>query len=148
MAELLTAIIRMGGTTAFTEDVNRDTLLDWFATAPGRSVWHLAEGEDGTCLGFQSIEPHPDLPAEACDIATFVQIGKTGLGIGTGLFERSTAAARALGYAWINATIHADNEGGLAYYQSRGFVTYARSDNVRLASGLRVDRVSTRYDLD
>lgn len=148
MAELLNAIIRKGGTTAFTQDVTRDTLLGWFDKAPERSVWHLAENDEGTCLGFQSIEPHPDLPPEACDVATFVRLGQTGLGIGTKLFMHSTQAARAFGYAWINATIRADNTSGMAYYQSRGFEPYARHRNVTLANGLVVDRISTRFDLD
>lgn len=148
MADLLNAIIAKGGTTAFTNPVDRDTLLSWFAKAPGRSVWHLAEADDGAVLGFQSIEPHPKLPPEACDIATFVRLGQTGLGIGSKLFVRSCDAARALGYGWINATIRADNTGGLAYYQSRGFETYARHPQVRLGNGMIVDRISKRLDLD
>lgn len=147
MARLLNALIQKGGTTAHTEPVSRETLLTWFARDPDRSVWHLAEAEDGSLLGFQFIEPHADLPPEACDIATFVHIGQTGLGIGSRLFEASTKAARALGYRWINATIRADNTGGLAYYQSRGFETYDRQTGVRLGNGVIVDRISKRYDL-
>lgn len=147
MADLLNAIIRKGGTTAFTSEITGDTILEWFDYAPGRSVWHVAEDDQGTLLGFQSIEPHDKLPAEACDIATFVAVGQTGLGIGSKLFEATRAAAVRLGYTWINATIRADNEGGLAYYQSRGFEDYARHPNVALANGQVVDRVSKRYDL-
>ncbi|WP_424974718.1 N-acetyltransferase family protein [Dinoroseobacter sp. S124A] len=148
MADLLNAIIRKGGTTAFVEDVTGDTLLGWFALAPERSVWHIAEDTGGEILGFQSIEPRGSLPPEACDIATFVKLGQTGLGIGSKLFAASTEAARTLGYRWINATIRADNESGLTYYQSRGFEDYARHKDVALGNGLVVDRVSKRYDLD
>ena len=147
MAELLNAIIRKGGTTAFTQEVSRDELLSWFAKAPDRSVWHLAEDETGNVLGFQSIEPKLGLVPAACDIATFVRIGSTGLGIGSRLFDHTAKAARELGYSWINATIRADNESGLTYYQSRGFEDYARHKNVALGNGMRVDRVSKRYDL-
>jgi ribosomal protein S18 acetylase RimI-like enzyme len=87
------------------------------------------------------------LPPEACDIASFVKLGQTGLGIGTLLFDASRQAAKDLGYDWINATIRADNSGGLAYYQSRGFETYARHGNQQLANGTIVDKVSKRYDL-
>ena len=86
MANLLNAIIRRGGTTAFTKEISGDTITSWFAKAPGHSVWFLAENDGGEILGFQSIEPHRDLPPEACDIATFVQIGQTGHGIGSNLF--------------------------------------------------------------
>ena len=147
MAELLDAIVRKGGTTAHTGEVTRDTILSWMSRDPDRSAWHVAEDKAGQILGFQFLEPYPDLPPEACDIATFVQIGQTGLGIGSKLFEASRQAARDLGYVWINATIRADNEGGLIYYQSRGFETYARHVNQRLADGTVVDRISKRYEL-
>ena len=148
MAELLAAIVRKGGTTAHTGDVTRPTILEWMRRDPDRSAWHVAEDDNGRILGFQFLEPHPDLPPEACDIATFVRIGQTGLGVGSRLFEVSLQAATELGYAWINATIRADNEGGLTYYQSRGFETYARHPDQRLADGSVVDRVSKRYDLE
>jgi L-amino acid N-acyltransferase YncA len=147
MAELISAIIRKGGTTAFTEEITRDDILHWRRNHPERSAWHVAENDRGELLGFQLIAPHPDLPPEACDVATFVKVGQTGLGIGSKLFEASRKSAHALGYVWINATIRADNAGGLAYYQSRGFETYAKHPDQRLANGARVDKVSKRYDL-
>ncbi len=147
MADLLNSIIAQGGTTAITEPVTAQTLQDWMQSQADKSAWHLAEDEAGMLLGFQFFAPRDGLPPEACNIATFVQVGQTGLGIGSRLFEASRTAARALGYAWINATIRADNSGGLAYYQSRGFEDRARDDHVRLANGLIVSKISKRYDL-
>ena len=147
MAELLTEIIRKGGTTAYTQDVSRGNILEWFRQAPDRSAWHVAEDDKGALLGFQFIEPHPDLPPEACDIATFVMLGQTKLGIGSKLFEASHKTALYLGYRWMNATIRTDNAGGLAYYQSRGFEPYARHPDHRLANGQMVNKISTRFDL-
>ena len=147
MAELLDAIIEKGGTTAHTSRVSRDTILEWMQRAPIQSAWHVAEDVSGEILGFQFIEPYPDLPPDACDIASFVRLGKTGLGVGSKLFEASRKAAKVLGYLWINAKIRADNTGGLAYYQSRGFETYAHHSAQRLANGELVDKVSKRYDL-
>lgn len=147
MAALLNAIIREGGTTAFTKEIDNETIAGWFEQAPEKSIWHVAEADDGTLLGFQSIEPNAKLPSNACDIATFVQVGQTGLGTGSKLFEHSRKTAVALGYKWINATIRADNTGGLAYYQSRGFEDYARHPNVELANGQVVDRISKRFTL-
>ena len=148
MAELLNAIIRKGGTTAHTREVSADTIKSWFRRDPERSAWHIAENDAGKVLGFQFIEPHNDLPPEACDIATFVRLGQTGLGIGSKLFEANRAAALAMGYKWINATIRADNSGGLAYYQSRGFESYDRHSDQVLANGFVVDKISKRYALD
>lgn len=147
MADLLNAIIRKGGTTAFTHEVTREAILEWLEQTPPNSLWHVAEDETGQLLGFQYAKPHPKLPPEACDIATFVKLGTTGLGIGSRLFETTRAAARALGYQWINATIRAHNTGGLAYYQSRGFEEYARHPGQRLDDGQLVGKVSKRFDL-
>ena len=147
MAGLLNAIIEKGGSTAITAPVTAQILQGWMQAEAGASAWHLAEDGAGDVLGFQFLGPHENLPREACDIATFVRVGQTGLGVGSKLFEASRAAARALGYAWINATIRADNSGGLAYYQSRGFEDWTRDDNVPLGNGLIVSKISKRYDL-
>lgn len=147
MADLLNEIIRIGGTTAFTKEITAGTFLDWFRQLPERSVWHVAEDETGNLLGFQYIRPSRSLPPEACSIATFARAGQTGLGIGSKLFEKTAQEARAIGYAWIDATIRADNESGLTYYQSRGFENYARETGVKLDNGLIVDKISKRFDL-
>ena len=147
MAGLLNEIIAKGGTTAITEPVTRDTIAAWMTRAPGRMAFHVAEDETGHVMGFQWISPSGDLPPEAAEIATFVRIGHTGLGIGSALFRATEAAARALGYRWINANIRADNHGGLVYYQSRGFEDYARIKDYRLADGTPVDKILKRYDL-
>ena len=146
MADLLNAIIRRGGTTALTQEETAESLQAWMQEYE-QTVFHLAEDAAGVILGFQFNGPHPDLPPEACAIAPFVRVGQTGLGIGSRLFEASLRTARDLGYAWINATIRADNAGGLAYYQSRGFEDYARHPAQRLANGLIVDKISKRYEV-
>lgn len=146
-AELLNEIIKIGGTTAITTPLTRDQLGEWLQANTPRSAWHVAIDDDGELLGFQWIGPWPDLPDTACDIATFVKSGRTGHGIGSKLFEATRQAALELGYDWINANIRADNEGGLTYYQSRGFRIWNRLENVTLSDGTRVDKVLTRYDL-
>ncbi|WP_299630479.1 GNAT family N-acetyltransferase [uncultured Roseobacter sp.] len=147
MARLLNAIIEKGGTTALTRPVTGDDLQQWMASAPEQSAWHVALDDAEEVVGFQWISPHPDLPPEAVDVATFVQMGKTGLGIGSALFTATSQAAKSLGYIWINATIRADNEGGLTYYQSRGFRDWHFDENVTLESGQIVNKVSKRYDI-
>lgn len=146
MAELLNQIITRGGTTALTTPVTGDELSGWM-TGSDAAAWHVAETEAGELLGFQWIAPNPNLPPEACDIATFVQVGQTGLGIGSRLFEATRKAAKAHGYAWINATIRADNTGGLTYYQSRGFEDYTRLPRVTLDDGTVVAKICKRYEL-
>lgn len=145
MAVLLNEIIAEGGTTALIRPVTGDDLAEWMAT--DRSAWHVAtQGE--SVVGFQWIAPAEYLPEEAADIATFVKMGQTGLGIGSALFEQTKSAARRLGYLWINANIRADNGGGLIYYQSRGFRDYDSWQDYRLENGQLVDKVLKRFDLD
>lgn len=145
MASLLNEIIRIGGTTAMTRPVTAEDLRQWMAE-PG-SIWHLAENEQGAVQGFQWVHRHPDLPPDMLDIATFVDVRAHGHGIGTALFDATKKAARAAGYAAINATIRTDNESGLTYYRSKGFEPYAHQHGVKLENGLVVDRVQKRYSL-
>ncbi|MEL7097413.1 MAG: GNAT family N-acetyltransferase [Pseudomonadota bacterium] len=148
MAKLLNAIIREGGTTAMTQDVKASDIADWMASNDGRAAWHVAVDGGENVVGFQYIEPGGDyLPDEAAEIATFVQIGQTGLGIGSKLFEATRRAAKEIGYVWINANIRSDNEGGLIYYQSRGFTTYGVIEGYALADGTIVDKTLKRFDL-
>ena len=147
MARLLNEIIAEGGTTALARPVTGPDLADWMAADPARSAWHAALDPRERVVGFQWIEPDAALPPEAANIATFVQTGQTGLGIGSALFDATRRAARALGYAWINANIRADNEGGLIYYQSRGFQDYGVIEGYRMADGRLVDKRLKRFDL-
>lgn len=147
MADLLNAIIAEGGTTAHTTSVTRADIASLMEKCPDRSAWLVAEDDTGALLGFQLIEPMPNLPPDACDIGTFTRLGRARAGIGTALFEQTRKAAKGLSYAWISATIRADNETGLAYYQSRGFESYATQQDVRLDDGTLVDKISKRYDL-
>ena len=145
ISALLAEIIAKGGTTAIVQPVSGEDIKDWMTTA--NAVWHVAENDRGTLLGFQWIEPHPDLPEDATDIASFVRIGQTGLGIGSALFEATKTAARKLGYRKIDAIIRADNAGGLAYYQSRGFETIRHLADTELEDGTRIDKIWKRFEL-
>ncbi|MEO0918501.1 MAG: GNAT family N-acetyltransferase [Pseudomonadota bacterium] len=147
MAGLLNQIIEIGGTTAISTPVTSEDIASWMDRARTRSAWHVAELAEGKVVGFQWIEPADYLPDDAAEIATFARVGHTGLGIGSSLFKSTVAAARALGYRWINANIRSDNKGGIAYYQSRGFETYGQKIGVRMDNGQVVDKVLKRFDL-
>ena len=147
IAELVQRLIETGAATALVGPITRATVRAWMATTPDISAWRLAEGADGDLLGVQWVAPHPALPAKACDIATFTAPGRHRIGVGSRLFDSTRAAAAALGYRWINATIRSDNAGALAYYQSRGFEPYARERDRQRAPGRDRDRISHRHDL-
>lgn len=145
MARLLNEIISEGGSTALTRPVTADDISNWMATP--RSAWQVALDSSERVTGFQWIEPSIDRPDEAAEIATFVQLGQGGLGIGSALFEATRRAAKELGYRIILATIRADNEGGLIYYQSRGFMDGGLLEGVPLENGTRVDKRIKRFEL-
>ncbi len=147
MARLLNEIIKAGGTTALTRPVTGQDLAEWIAFDPDHSAWHVALDDAENVVGFQWIEPAKYLPPVAAEIATFVQMGQTGLGIGSALFNATRKAAKSLGYVWINANIRADNEGGLIYYQSRGFQDYRVIEGYEMADGQIVDKRLKRFDL-
>ncbi|MFK7836979.1 MAG: N-acetyltransferase family protein [Sulfitobacter sp.] len=147
MARLLNAIIKEGGTTALTRPVTAKDLAEWMGFDPEHSAWHVALDADERVVGFQWIEPEASLPPEATNIATFVEIGQTGLGIGSALFEATKKAAKTMGLVWINANIRADNEGGLIYYQSRGFQDYGVIEGYKMANGEIVNKRLKRFDL-
>lgn len=147
MAKLLNEIIKIGGTTALVRPVTGDDMMERMAHEPERSVWHVALDETEQVVGFQWITTSEELPSEAAEIATFTKVGQTGLGIGSALFSATAKAAKSLGYVWIRANIRADNEGGLTYYQSRGFRDYDMIEGYTLADGSLVDKRLKRYDV-
>ncbi|MGJ8546162.1 MAG: GNAT family N-acetyltransferase [Sulfitobacter sp.] len=145
MAALLNEIIAIGGTTAKMHPIDGAQIGRQMQSP--EAIWHLAETEDGTLKGFQYLELHPDLPEADMSIATFVKSGETGMGTGSRLFEVTRKAAVARGCGHLHAVIRADNAGGLAYYQSRGFEDFRLLPDCTLEDGTRADKVWKRYRL-
>ena len=149
MASLINEIIAAAGTTAYEDPFTPAKMLENYIAAPLLISCHVAEAQ-GVIQGFQAIwHPKPDsgVPGGWAIIATFAKKGGTQRGIGSSLFEATKSAARAAGITSIDATIRADNAGGLAFYSSRGFVDYDRLQAVPLKDGTPVDRIRKRFDL-
>ncbi len=144
LCTLLNEIIGIGGTTAFEDPMDEAAFAGWFLSGPDRLSCLVALDEDQRPVGFQTLARKAALGDDWVDIATFAQVGGTQRGIGTALFTETLAFARGHGAAWINATIRADNTGGLAYYDRMGFETYKTDPGVPLKSGQPVDRISKR----
>jgi len=149
MAVLINEIIAIGGTTAYEDLFTPEGMDHEFISPPYLLSCTLVEDE-GRLLGFQVLlwpnaeEPFPDGWAY---IGTYARVGHTGSGIGRTLFAETLKAARAAGVKSIDATIRADNTGGLAFYSRMGFVDYDRKVGVPLKDGTLVDRVRKRFDL-
>ncbi len=148
LAELLNAIIARGGTTALEQPYRADRLADAYLV--GRDViccFVAVDMETGTPEGFQTLGRLPSLPDGWGDIGAFARVGGTQRGIGTALFAATREEARGRGLQGINATIRADNTGGLAFYGRMGFEDHDISRGVPLRDGTPVDRVNKRYRL-
>jgi L-amino acid N-acyltransferase YncA len=142
---ILNEIIRIGGTTAIEDELDPDTFRQYFLSGPNRLCCMVAEAPDGTLFGFQFLGSHADLPHDCGDISTFARQKPRSRGVGTALFAATLEIAGQLGLETINATIRADNTGGLAYYSKMGLQDDSLAPAVPLRSGKAVDRVSKRY---
>lgn len=150
MAELINAIIAIGGTTAYETPFDAASMDAAYISLPQLVSCFVAE--DGReLIGFQglmrSFDPDDPLPADWATIGTFARVGLTQRGVGSALFARTLAAAREAGIRVIDATIRADNAGGLAFYGRQGFVDYDRLVGLPLKDGRPVDRIRKRFDL-
>jgi len=147
MAKLLNEIIKIGGTTAQQTLFDDARMLSHYLAPPNNVACHVAL-ENGSLLGFQALEWSKDDPADPnarpsdwAYIASFVQDGHQGKGIGVKLFTATLAIAKHQNVQAIDATIRADNVPGLAYYAKMGFREDGRKRNVPLRDGTKIDRV-------
>lgn len=149
VAALMNEIIRIGGTTAYETPFDRDSADHEFISGTHVVSCVVAE-RDGELLGFQilfgSTEEEPQPPGWVA-IGTYARVGQTRGGVGRAMLEETKKAARAAGARTIDATIRADNSGGLAFYSRMGFVDCDRRIGVPLKDGTRVDRMRKRFDL-
>jgi L-amino acid N-acyltransferase YncA len=149
LAALINEIIAIGGTTAIETPFTRASMDHEFVSG-AHVISSIVAEESGQLLGFQvllgSTEEEP-MPTGWGSIGTYARVGQTRGGVGRALFAETVKAARAAGVRTIDATIRADNTGGLAFYSRMGFADYDRRVGVPLKDGTRVDRVRKRFDL-
>lgn len=148
LAELLNAVIARGGTTALETPFTPELLDAVYLTGAKVICCFVAvDPESGRLEGFQTLGRYDGLPEGYGDIGTFARVDGTQRGVGSALFAATQAEARRLGLVGINATIRADNTGGLKFYGRMGFEDFSVSSAVPLKDGTPVDRISKRYAL-
>jgi len=148
LADLLNAIIARGGTTALEKPFTPQALDEAYLTGSEVICCFVAvERASGDYAGFQTLGRYADLPDGYGDIGTFARVDGTQRGVGGALFAATVAEARRLGLAGINATIRADNSGGLRFYGRMGFTDHSVLAAAPLKDGRPVDRISKRYRL-
>jgi L-amino acid N-acyltransferase YncA len=149
LAELLNAIIARGGTTALEQSFTPEQLDETYLTGPEVISCVVAvDAESGRLEGFQTLIREDDIPEDWGDIGTFTRVDGIQKGVGSALFAATRERARALGLAGLNATIRADNSGGLTFYGKMGFEDYGVERAVPLKDGTPIDRIRKRYLLN
>jgi L-amino acid N-acyltransferase YncA len=147
MVSLLQEVVDAGGTTAIQGIVPTD-YFDAIITGAGETTCcFVAIAPKDMIAGLQYVRHSANLPPNVGSIATFALLGATQRGIGAMLFKATLQEAASIGFIEIDATIHADNTSGLAYYSKLGFSDFEVSRDVPLADGKRVDRISKRLTL-
>ena len=146
LAAILNRIIEIGGTTAYQTPRAPETFRIDVLERYGLISCVVAE-VDGTVAGFQYLSWHTERPEGWADIATFARPEPKVRGVGRALMTVTLDAARATGVRTVNATIRADNDQGLGFYEAMGFETYRVDEAVPLTDGTPVDRISKRLDL-
>ena len=150
LAEILNRIIALGGTTAHQTPFTTERMLRSYVE-PERNISCSVAELGGAAVGFQSLmwpdEEGTPFPDGWAIIASFVDSACAGQGVGRRLFDATRDAARAAGVRVIDATIRADNAGGLAYYRALGFEDYDVLPAVPLRNGARVDRVRKKFTI-
>jgi GNAT superfamily N-acetyltransferase len=148
LALLINELIAAGGTTALEEPFDGERLARKYLTGPDVLCCFVAHDQHGSePLGFQTLVREEGLPDRWGDIGTFARAGGTKRGIGSALFAATRDRAAQLGLVALNATIRADNAGGLAFYSKMGFEDYAVDRDMPLNSGKLVDRIRKCYML-
>jgi L-amino acid N-acyltransferase YncA len=148
LSALLNEIIERGGTTALETAYTPARFDQAYISGPDVICCLVAIDEaTGRYEGFQSLGRLATLPEGYGDIGTFARVGGTQRSVGSALFQATRAEAVRLGLAGINATIRADNTGGLAFYSRMGFQDHSVRSAVPLKGGTPVDRISKRLVL-
>ena len=148
LAELLNALIAQGGTTALEVPFTPEGLAEAYLVGPGVLCCFVAiDRKSGRLEGFQTLGRYPGLPDDIGDIGTFARIDGKQRGVGSALFAATRERAQGLGLTAINATIRADNLGGLTFYRKMGFEDHSVTPAVPLKDGRAVDRVNKRFRL-
>lgn len=147
LCAMLNEIIAIGGTTAYTNALETEAFAAKFLHDANQTCCFVAVDTNGSLAGFQWMKTPDNLPDGWGDIATFARVTPKIKGVGSMLFEQTRRVAQSNGLIAINATIRADNLGGLAFYDKIGFKTYAQEENTMLSDGTIVDRVKKKYSI-
>ena len=126
MAAVLAELVKAGKRS---KACDRDFALQHYISHPDRIACYVAQDEDGTILGFQSLKlalennEYGVAPGWGV-IGTHIAPRAARRGVGRLLFQSTRKAAQKWGIPAIEAFIGAGNAEGLAFYEAMGFRDY------------------------
>ena len=148
LADLINALIAIGGTTALEDPFTPEQLDHTYLTGPEVFCCNVAvDRETGRLEGFQTIVREISFEEGWADIGTWARVDGKQRGVGSALFEAGCERARELGLTTLIATIRADNTGGLIFYDKLGFDDCGVLKGETLKDGTPVDKIQRRYSL-
>jgi ribosomal protein S18 acetylase RimI-like enzyme len=89
-----------------------------------REAFHVAETDEGTVLGYQSLELYSPIlhsMAHVAQLGTFLRPDARRRGVGRALFHASVKFAGERGFSKIVIQVRSSNSGAQAFYTQRGF---------------------------
>lgn len=113
---------------------DRQFALDHYVSHPDKIECYVAEDEDGSILGFQSLKlaltdnEYGVAPGWGV-IGTHITPKAARRGVGRALFDATKQAAQRSGIPAIEAFIGSANTDGQAYYEAMGFRDYRSTEN-------------------
>lgn len=124
IVDILNPIISDGNLSVLDTPLSVEDEQEYIERFPTRGVFLVAEGREGTIVGFQSVEPFATY-THAFDhvgtIGTFVGLPYRRRGVGTVLATATFRAARAADFEKLFTYILATNQASLAFHQRLGF---------------------------
>jgi L-amino acid N-acyltransferase YncA len=142
---VLNPIIEAGVYTAFDTPFSVAEERRYISDLPPRAIFLVAvNGETGTIVGFQSLEPFATY-THAFDhvgvVGTYVDLRYHRRGIASRLFSAMFDAARRQGFEKILTFIRSDNEPALATYLHHGFQVVGAAERQAKIGDKYIDEV-------
>jgi L-amino acid N-acyltransferase YncA len=147
VARLINAVIAEGAPVLLTGSFSAQEERAFLDALPPRGGFHVAEaGGTGAraIVAAQVFAPYAaGMPAHdhVCVMGTWVDAGWRRRGLGRSLWERTSALARARGFARVFTDVRADNAESLAFHLALGFSVAGAARALAVVDGRAYDVV-------
>jgi L-amino acid N-acyltransferase YncA len=146
IVHIFNPIISAGIYTVLDAPLTIEGQIAYLEALPDRAIFHVAQRKnDGSIVGFQSMDPFPDPYTHAFDhvgvIGTWVDLASHRQGVAKALFSAMFETAPRKGYEKMFTYIRADNPVALATYKSQGFQIVGRAVRQAKLRGHYIDEM-------